>query len=145
MALRGYGWRRTRTSDAGGIAEGLARYGFVRVGGVAGREMVFGLVGRFWKLVPDLKRVTPEEFPGFTEEGWAKGAIDFAVSPRAGGTELSTETRVLCFGEVARRRFRFYWNLIEPFSGLIRVDLLRAVRRQALRSTPSPREGRGPG
>ncbi len=133
MALRGYGWRWRGTSGAGGLAEGLAQYGFVRLGGVADREMVFGLVGRFWKLVPDLKRVTAEEFPGFSEEGWAKGAIDFAVSPRAGGTELSTETRVFCFGETARRRFRLYWSLIEPFSGLIRRDLLRSARREALR------------
>lgn len=46
-------------------------------------------------------------------------------------TRLSTETRVLCFGDAARRKFLLYWRVVEPFSGVIRWSLLRGVRRAA--------------
>jgi hypothetical protein len=45
--------------------------------------------------------------------------------------ELSTETRVACYGNAARRKFLLYWRVVEPFSGLIRWSLLRGVRRAA--------------
>jgi hypothetical protein len=135
MALRGYGWSRTRGREAEGLSEGLARFGFVKIDEAAGREMVFGLVGRFWKLHGDLRAVTREEFLSFREEGWARAAWNLAVAPSEGGeTELSTETRVFCFGDSARRRFRLYWAFIAPFSDLTRRELLRSVRRSALRA-----------
>jgi hypothetical protein len=55
--------------------------------------------------------------------------------------ELSTETRVVCFGEATRRRFLLYWRLIEPFSGLIRLSLLRGAKKNSL----TPLAGRGLG
>jgi hypothetical protein len=139
MALRGYGWSRPRESAERNLAAGLMQFGFVKLEEVPGREIVFGIVGRFWKPRGDLRRVTPEEFRGFAETGWAKGAMNVAVAPADGVSEISTETRVLCFGDAARRRFRFYWTLIEPFSGLMRIELLRNVRRDALRSEPRAR------
>jgi hypothetical protein len=48
---------------------------------------------------------------------------------------LSTETRILCFGENARRTFRLYWTFVGPFSGLIRRGLLRGVRARAERAS----------
>lgn len=140
MALRGYGWKLSR-GDAVDLASGLESFGFVRIEEVPGREIVFGLVGRFWKLSGELRRLTAEEFIRFDEEGWAKGALGFAVAPAGGGAELSTETRVRCLGDEARRKFRRYWSLIEPFSGLMRIELLRGVRREALRSERARREG----
>jgi hypothetical protein len=134
MTLRGYGWSRTRGREAEGLSEGLARFGFVKVEEAPGRELVFGLVGRFWKPRGDLRAVTREEFLAFGEEGWAKAAWNLAVAPSHGGkTELSTETRVLCFGDSARRRFRLYWAFIAPFSDLTRRELLRGVRRAVRR------------
>ena len=44
---------------------------------------------------------------------------------------LSTETRVHVAEPAARRAFRRYWFVIKPFSGLIRILFLRAVRRRA--------------
>ena len=52
----------------------------------------------------------------------------------ASGCVLSTETRIQYFGAAARRKFRLYWTLVGPFSGLIRRALLRGVRQQAERS-----------
>jgi len=134
MTLRGYGKRFSRGRAVEGLADGIESLGFVRVEEIPGREVVFGIVGRFWKPSGDLRRVTPEEFLAFSEEGWAKGAWNLAIAPSAAGSELSTETRVLCFGETARRRFRLYWSLIEPFSGLIRIGLLRGVRKETMRA-----------
>jgi hypothetical protein len=42
---------------------------------------------------------------------------------------LSTETRVACGDEGARRRFGRYWRVVAPFSGLIRGAMLREVER----------------
>ncbi|HVE65321.1 MAG TPA: hypothetical protein VNC59_01985 [Thermoanaerobaculia bacterium] len=46
-----------------------------------------------------------------------------------GSVLLSTETRVLCLGDAARRKFLLYCRVVEPFSGVIRQSLLRGVRR----------------
>ena len=44
---------------------------------------------------------------------------------------LSTETRVHIPDPAARRKFRRYWRAIRPFSGLIRILVLRAAKRRA--------------
>lgn len=48
-----------------------------------------------------------------------------------GFCDLSTETRIQYFGPAARHKFRLYWFFIGPFSGAIRVGLLRGIRRRA--------------
>jgi hypothetical protein len=53
------------------------------------------------------------------------------VDSAPGKSRVTTETRVLSFGPSARRKFRLYWGVIGPFSGAIRVGLLRGVRRRA--------------
>jgi len=47
----------------------------------------------------------------------------------AGRTLLSTETRIVCGDAASRRKFRLYWLVVRPFSGLSRLLMLRAVRR----------------
>ncbi len=75
-----------------------------------------------------------ELMPRFDEfEGYAKAVWDFRLTPEAGGTRLSTETRINCTDAASRRRFRLYWRIVGPFSGLIRIALLRAVARAATR------------
>lgn len=44
---------------------------------------------------------------------------------------LSTETRVWLTDARARRRFRAYWLVVRPFSGLVRRSWLAAARRRA--------------
>jgi hypothetical protein len=46
-------------------------------------------------------------------------------------TVLSTETRIKCFGRAALWKFRFYWSLVGPFSGLIRKVILKQVKTEA--------------
>ena len=45
---------------------------------------------------------------------------------------MSTETRVLCADAAALRSFRRYWLVVGPFSGLIRILMLRAIAATAI-------------
>ena len=133
MALRGYGRRVRRPERGEGLSESLARLGFVPLGGRPQQELVFGLVGRFWTPSGGLRRLTPDEFLRFEEEGYAKAAWNVAVEPAGeGACRLFTETRVFCYGDAARRRFRIYWRTIELFSGAVRMAMLRGIRDRAL-------------
>ena len=134
MALRGYG-SRIRPSGverAGTLPERLTRFGFTPLDEDPGRELVFGLVGRFWRPKGDLRAVPAADFGDFREPGFAKAAWNLLVEElEPGATRLSTETRVLCFGDAARRKFLLDLRVVEPFSGVIRWSLLRGVRREA--------------
>ena len=105
--------------------------GFTLLGEQPGEELVLGTVGRFWHGGGETRPISPARFREPTPPGTAKAAWSFAVDRRPGGTELRTETRVLCADAAARRRFRAYWLLIRPFSGLIRREMLAAVRSAA--------------
>ena len=145
LGLRGYGWRRRAAEGEASLSERLVRFGFTLLGETPGEELVFGLVGRFWRPNGGLRRISALEFESFAEPGFAKGAWNLLGSglhlPHGGSglhlphCELSTETRVVCFGEATRRKFLLYWRLIEPFSGAIRWSLLRGVRRSVLTSS----------
>jgi hypothetical protein len=49
----------------------------------------------------------------------------------AGGSRVSTETRVFANSVPARRRFAAYWRVIYPGSAIIRRMWLRAIARRA--------------
>jgi hypothetical protein len=134
MAVRGYGLRATKSRGSGSFSERVERFGFVKLADVPGRELVFGLAGRFWRPDGGLRRLTREEFLAFAEEGSVKVVWNLLVREGAPGqSEISTETRILSFGAAARRKFRIYWAVIEPFSGLTRRAMLRGIRRESLR------------
>lgn len=92
--------------------------------------IVLGSTGQFWRVRGDRNAATPktaDEFLAYTRADTCKAVIDF----RVGASSLSTETRVHVADPAARRKFRRYWLVIRPFSGLIRILLLRAARRRA--------------
>jgi hypothetical protein len=92
--------------------------------------IVLGLTGQFWRLRGNLDPPGPriaEDFVAYSRPDVCKAVIDLRVGP----SSLSTETRVHVEDPAARRRFRRYWFVIRPFSGLIRILLLRAARRRA--------------
>lgn len=98
---------------------------------VPGEGIVLGLTGQFWKIRggyrdPTRPRTT-DEFVEYARPDMCKAVIDFRVHEAS----LSTETRVHVAGPAARRKFRRYWFVIRPFSGLIRILFLRAARRRA--------------
>ncbi|WP_288798241.1 hypothetical protein [uncultured Arsenicicoccus sp.] len=95
-----------------------------------------GLAGRPWEPRADAQRPIEslDQLREFTEPGWLRYGMDFRLTPLAGGrTHLETTTRCDPTDEVARRRFRAYWTVIRPFSGILRRDLLRAIRTRAER------------
>lgn len=96
-------------------------------------ELAYGVTGRFWQLDGGLRRVPAPRFAGFDEPGYAQAVLGFRVEPHAGGTLLSTETRVTATDRQALRRFRRYWRLIRIGSVAIRLAWLRAIRRRAQR------------
>lgn len=109
---------------------GLQRIGFVLLAEEPNREIVLGLVGKFWTPTGDLQRVDAAAFRAFNKAGYAKTAWNFALAPRADSTvTVTTETRVLCLDERSRNRFRLYWLVVGPFSGWIRREALQIVKQ----------------
>jgi hypothetical protein len=95
-------------------------------------EVVLGIAGHFWR--PDggiVRDLTPQEFPNFRRAGYAKAVWNFHLSPVSGGAQLSTQTRVQTFGRAATVKFRMYWLVVGPLSGLMRKAMLREVKRLA--------------
>ena len=95
-------------------------------------EWVGGAVGAVWRprggLVPF---EDPDAWRAAAVPGTIKAAIDIRAEPQAGGSLLSTETRVLAMDNRARRAFRLYWLVVGPFSALIRQRWLQAVSSDA--------------
>ena len=126
-------WRRLRgrTRGAATMREVIAQ-GFLLLAEEPPREVVLGLVGAFWRPRGGVVRVDPDSFRAPPPRGAARAAWNFHVAER-GGTEcvLSTETRVQCADELSRRRFKLYWTIVGPWSGVIRLAMLRSIRRAA--------------
>lgn len=47
-----------------------------------------------------------------------------------GTTEIITETRVLCLHPKIKFLFSIYWFFVKPFSGLIRLEMLRLIKKK---------------
>jgi len=112
--------RGLRASSTGSIFDSMTRGGFSRIGGD-----VLVLVGKPW--LPLGARVPVADFAAFVEPGYAKMAMDVT----AADGRLSTETRIFLTDARARRRFRAYWLVVRPFSGLVRRRWLSAAKRRA--------------
>lgn len=125
------GWDKEE-QRMGYTIEDFQRLGFIPLADDPPSEMVLGLVGRFWSKDFGIQRLQPEQFAGFRENGYAKVVLNLEVHQLGQGIcRLSTETRIQCLGPWARKRFRMYWTLIRPFSGLIRREWLRIIRIEA--------------
>jgi hypothetical protein len=107
----------------------MTRIGFVELGVRPGEEIVVGAIGRFWS--PLRNRPHPSaDFAGFDTPGYAKAAMNFAVTPERNGSRITTETRIVGTDPAATRKFRLYWLLIRLGSGAIRRSWLNAIRRR---------------
>jgi hypothetical protein len=108
---------------------------FYRLKQLENREIVVGIIGQFWKPVANVVSIhSLDEFLDFKKEGYCKAAMNLTIQVK---TEtlcvVKTETRVLSYGK-AKDSFNKYWTLIGPFSGLIRKEALRNIKRQAEKS-----------
>jgi hypothetical protein len=133
LRLRRFGRKVERSRNAGSLLEHVQRAGFLVLAQEPGRYVVAGIAGRFW--LPNSGIVfglRVQDFFAFREIGFAKATWLFEVLPAGSGASiLRTETRIQCFGRSAERRFRAYWFVVGPFSGLIRRAMLRLVKRRA--------------
>ena len=127
LALRTGRLRRQATTLAD-----LRRGGFATLGESTGAWIVLGLTGRFWTPTGGVCTTDPRTWAAGPPPGAAQAAWSFELWPTDDGrTRLATETRVRCADDGARRAFRAYWLVVRPFSGLLRLLLLRNVRRAA--------------
>jgi hypothetical protein len=113
-------------------------YGFVVLGEDPGVEIVLGAIGTFWRPTGGIRPTVAEEFTDFDEPGFAKGTMNLRVDPFGAGSSLvTTETRVACTDASSRTKFKAYWRLIGPFSGLIRLQMLSLVEKEVASRSPA--------
>ena len=132
MTIRS-GRRLARNRAPRGLYQRFQGNGFVILAEVPGEELVIGVAGKFWR--PDGGRrldLTANDFVGFSRAGYAKVALNFELTAEsAERTLLSTETRIKCLDASALWKFRLYWSVVGPFSGLMRKAILKQVKSDA--------------
>jgi hypothetical protein len=97
------------------------------------REIVVGLIGKFWKL-RGTERVAVqgrEQFTAFDDPGFAVSTLSFHVDAEGGGSRVTTITRVRTTDPDSRRAFIRYWRVIGTGSAILRRTWLRAVKERA--------------
>jgi len=122
------------------------RTSFVKLADEPGRELVIGTV----VLAPPGVRLAvasdPASFRALDQEGFAKAAIAFLITPQADGwAMLHTETRVWATDPESRDRFARYWRVIAPGSAVTRLMWLRAIKVRAEASARADAESRPSG
>jgi hypothetical protein len=96
-------------------------------------SVVFGGVLQAWRLRggEEPPELDAEGLQRWIRPGWVKAVMDFRLTPARGGTELSSETRVLATDPTTRSRFSWYWLVVRPGSTAIRWEVLTAVQLRA--------------
>ena len=107
----------------------MTRYGWDLLGENPS-EIALGQIGRPWKAAGAAVGpvVAPAAFATYDKPGYAKLAFSLRVDPRGTTSSiLRLESRVALTDAASLRRFRRYWMVIGPFSGLIRRVALRLL------------------
>ena len=122
--------QKTRNSNQKLSLENLIEAGFGLLADEPGREVVLGITGPFWRPVGNTLPFNKTDFDGSVRPGVARAVWNFTVQQTGEKqTVLSTETRVACGDDASRLKFRIYWLVVRPFSGLIRRIMLKAIKR----------------
>lgn len=83
----------------------------------------------FWFSTKTEEVVDLNEFINSDTKYNAKVGWSFSFNQRIDNTtEIITETRVLCLNKTTKILFSIYWFFIRPFSGLIRLEMLRLIK-----------------
>lgn len=109
--------------------EDMTRYGWDLLGENPS-EIVVGQISRPWKAASGAAgpAAAPAEFAAYDKPGYAKIALSLRADPRGTTSSILTmETRVALTDPASLRRFRRYWMVIGPFSGLLRRVALRLL------------------
>jgi hypothetical protein len=129
MQLRSAGRLERLIDERAPLLGEMQKIGFMPLGEKPSEEIVVGAIGRFWSPLGN-KPVVVEDFAAFTEPGYAKAVLNFAVQADGEGSRITTETRVTGTDTAAKRKFRRYWWVIRAGSGAIRRSWLKAIRRR---------------
>jgi hypothetical protein len=130
FALRGLGWSQSSSSLT---LRDMTKSRFTVLDENPNDEILLGLAGKFWTLTGHLQKIDADNFKEFKKPGFAKAVWNFSVDETGGETLLKTETRIQCLDQSSRKSFALYWTLVEPFSGLIRQEMLRLIKEKAER------------
>ena len=129
LRLRGLG------RPHGSLREWAEATGFLRLADTEA-EVVYGQIGRFWAADERAALISPrtaEEFRRFADPRYAVAVMNVRIEPLgADMARVCTETRIRTLGPQAHRRFRLYWLLIRPFSGLLRRGMLSGIKAKAI-------------
>ena len=126
--------------DDKSLLDQMLNNNFIKIEEQAQREIVFGLVvpgsiGRVWKESSGqiLKFPDAATFLAFNNPDFLHVIANFSINdaPEPGYVVVRTESRTRGLSEKARRKFRPYWLIIRPWSGLIRRLWLKAIKRRA--------------
>ena len=112
--------------------KGLTDRKFVVLEERPNEEIIIGLIGQFWKPTGELQSFEPNAFISF-KGPFAKATWTFELKSQANQKMLITETRIACPDKETKESFSRYWFVIKPFSGLIRREMLRAIKVKAER------------
>ena len=103
--------------------------GWLVIGEVPGREVVFGAVGKFWKPDIEWHDLAADQFATFEEPGWGKIACHLLVRPDGPDRSiLSYECRTATTDPVSQAQMSRYWWLIRPFVAYVLRAVIRTVR-----------------
>ncbi len=144
---RPFMWLRTIPARLGGgrrMDDGQWNRPFFSVPGTAvlaserEREVVVGLIGRFWKLRGGARVAVEsrDQFIAFDTPGFAVSTLSFHIEPDGDGSRVTTITRVRTTDPESRRAFLAYWRFIGTGSAVLRRTWLRAVKVRAERPMP---------
>lgn len=98
------------------------------------KELVFGLIGKFWR--PDFGLIRPgtaAAFYAFEKKGVAKLVLNYrlnSIDPIKQEVCLSTQTRIVCPDFGSWLFCGGYWLLIRLGSGMIRRRMLKNIKKQ---------------
>ncbi|NLI93349.1 MAG: hypothetical protein GX434_14555 [Peptococcaceae bacterium] len=113
----------------------LTKVGFEILEEMYPKEIVIGLEGRFWTRFGSenaLNKISRENFLTPQSMDVARVAWNFYIEEKTTDQYiLTTETRISCTSKNTLRKFKIYWFIIKPGSGLVRKYMLREIRKQA--------------
>jgi hypothetical protein len=111
--------------------DGVKEMGFTVLRHIDQEEILLGLIGQFWKSKGEIQKFKPQEFKSFNDPAFAKATWNFKIIGESAPYKVETETRIACPDLVTQKKFSRYWWIIKPFSGVIRMEMLRAIRKNA--------------
>lgn len=106
---------------------------WVRLGGDAPREVVFGAIGRFWAGETRWVPTSAEDFSAFDGPGYAKIGCHLTFTRMGDGATLVTyEVKTTATDAASRRAFRRYWRVVSPFVGMVMRATLGLIGQNAI-------------